>query len=214
MHGMQLVFALKSRVSRLFRIVSLLALVIPAVLINEVQAQVQAQKKSEVHRAESLRVEQKDPQFHLKEGVLYYSQKKFTGVQFEKFLNGALYRESEFKEGLKTGVEKKYSLEGKLRSQWLFLNGQKDGEQKGWFEDGARLFVYHYSKGVLQGEQIEWHQNGNLFRRQVFENGIETDRKILYQGGEVFTNFAKREGRTYGIDGGALCFDKKKDGEK
>jgi hypothetical protein len=57
-------------------------------------------------------------------------------------------------------------------------------------------------------------QNGTVFRRQIFVNGYEMDKKILFHGGEVFTNYAKRGGRTYGFDGGELCFDKKKDGER
>ena len=161
-----------------------------------------------------LRVENKNPEFSMQGEVLRYSRKPFSGIQFENFLNAALYRETEYKNGKKEGFEKKYSLEGKLRSLWHFQNGKKEGEQKGWFEDGARMFVYHYQKGIFEGEQIEWHQNGTVFRRQVFNKGYETDRKILFQGGEVFTNYVKRKGRTYGVDGGALCFDKKKDGEK
>ena len=135
-------------------------------------------------------------------------------VQIERYQNGALYRETQYQNGKKNGYEKVYSLSGKVRTLWNYKNGKKEGEQKGWFEDSAKMFVYHYQNGVPEGEQMEWHQNGTLFRRQFFHHGYETDRKVFSQKGQMFSNYAKRDGRSYGVDGGTLCFDKKKDGEK
>jgi antitoxin component YwqK of YwqJK toxin-antitoxin module len=158
--------------------------------------------------------ENHDPAFSVQKETLFYQGKKFTGLQTEHFGNGAIYRETEYKNGIKDGIEKKYTLQGKVRSAWLFKNGVKDGEQNGWFEDGAKMFTYHYVNGLLEGEQTEWHENGVIFRQQNFLHGVESSRKILFSGGEIFTNYAKRDGRTYGVDGGDICFDKKKDGEK
>jgi hypothetical protein len=160
------------------------------------------------------RVDKRDPGFSSRGEVLYLGKQPFTGIQFESFPNGSLYRETHYQNGKKDGVEKNYSLSGSLRDLWNYKNGKKEGVQKGWFEDDSKRFVYHYKNAKLEGEQIEWHQNGTVFRRQVFHDGYEIDKKILFQRGAIFTNYVKRDGRVYGIDGGALCFDKKKDGER
>lgn len=160
------------------------------------------------------RVDKRDSSFATKKELLYFHDQPFTGMQFELFGNGALYRETEYLNGKKNGYEKLFSLDGVLRTQWNFKSGKKDGEQLAWFEDGSKRFRYNYKAGLLEGEQVEWHQNGIVFRRQVFHNGFESEKKISYVGGEIFTNYVKRNKRIYGIDGGALCFEKKKDGER
>lgn len=139
---------------------------------------------------------------------------KFTGTFQENYPSGVLYKSTEYKNGIKEGTENIYSLEKKLKTQWHYKNGQKDGKQFAWFEDGAKRFEYNYVKGLLEGEQIEWHQNGQIFRRQYFKKGYETQRKILFENGDIITNYSKKNNRLYGFDAGELCFDKKKDGEK
>lgn len=146
--------------------------------------------------------------------VLTQDGKPYTGIVLEKYPDGSVYRETNYRDGLKHGPEKEYSLAHTLTALWMYQNDKKQGTQQGWFAEGQRKFLYHYQNGLLEGLQTEWHLNGGVFRQQVFEHGTETDRKILFQTGEVHSNVKKRDGRTYGRDGGELCFDKKKDGQK
>lgn len=149
-----------------------------------------------------------------KQGSLFKQGQLFSGILVERYLNGALYKESHYENGKKEGMEKEYALNGIIQGLWHYHLGKKEGDQQGWFAEGPKKFNYHYQKGLLEGEQLEWHQNGTVFRRQVFHQGVETEKKILFQGSEVFSNYVQKDKRKYGVDGGTLCFEVKKDGEK
>lgn len=161
-----------------------------------------------------IKIEKTDPALVQIHDVLYYRNDPFSGIVIEHYLNGALYRESQYDKGKKESLEKEYALNGVLRASWNYHNGKKNGLQQGWYAEGPKRFEYYYDQGLLDGVQTEWHQNGVVFKRQVFKQGVETEKKILYQGSEIFTNYSKRSGRIYGLDGGTLCFEVKKEGEK
>ncbi len=145
---------------------------------------------------------------------LFYQAKPFTGVRIENFPNGQTFRETHYQRGLKEGESKEFATNGALRARWNFHSGKKHGFQQGWYIEGPKRFEFRFKNGILDGVQSEWHLNGSPFRQQVYVNGVETDRKILFPTAEVFSNFKKRAGRIFGLDGGALCFEKKKEGEK
>ncbi len=145
---------------------------------------------------------------------LYQKGIPFTGILVERYENGALYRETNYRKGVKQGESRIFSLAGKIKEIDRYVNGVREGLQEGWYEEGPRKFIAQYQKGLLSGEQDEWHLNGRLFRRSVYDHGTETDKKILFQNGDIFTNLSIREGRTYGIDGGSLCMQSKKEGER
>lgn len=135
-------------------------------------------------------------------------------TRIERYPGGAIYKLSLTQHGQLEGEEHELDPFGGRRALWRYRQGKKNGIQEGWFIEGPRRFLYRYADGVLEGEQLEYHVNGTLFRRQIFRHGVEVGRKVLYQEGDLHTNYAKRDGRTYGLDGGALCFDPKKEGEK
>jgi hypothetical protein len=135
-------------------------------------------------------------------------------TRIERYPGGAIYRYGMIRHGQLEGKEYEFDPFGGRRAVWHYRQGKKHGLQEGWFIEGPKRFVYQYVNGVLEGEQLEYHASGALFRRQVFRQGVEADRKVLYQEGDLHSNYAKRDGRTYGLDGGALCFDPKKEGEK
>lgn len=160
------------------------------------------------------KVKSNDPRIQVVGNRVYYSGQPFSGTLLEHYLNGDLYRETHYKNGLKEGSAREYGLQGVLRAVWNYHMDKKEGTQVGWFEEGPKRFEYHYKAGLFEGPQVEWHMNGQIFRNQIFQNGVEIGKKIFYQGAEIFTNYTIRNGRSYGLDGGALCFDVKKDGEK
>ena len=160
------------------------------------------------------RLEKNDPSLMMKNNILYHGDHPFYGIEVEHYLNGDLYRETPYENGLKEGRSKEYSLGHVLRANWNYHQGIKEGFQEGWFAEGPKRFEANFKNGILDGVQTEWHQNGTVFKRQVYANGIETDKKVLYPGGEIFTNYSKRDERKYGIDGGALCLEVKREGEK
>ncbi len=151
----------------------------------------------------------------LRDGLMLRDGKPFSGITVERYPTGIVYRETRYDRGIKNGETRKYAMTGTLVSLERFSEGAKDGLQEGWYMEGPKRFELRFKKGVLDGVQSEWHLNGALFRKQIFAGGVESDKKILFAGGELFTNYAKRDGRVYGIDGGALCFEPaKREGEK
>lgn len=155
-----------------------------------------------------------NPEFAERDGVLYYRTEPFTGVRIETFPDGSSASETSYFQGLRDGASREYGTTGALRARWNYRAGKKDGLQEGWFLEGPKRFEQHYRDGILEGTVTEWHLNGNVFNQQTYVNGAETARKIYYPTAEVFSNYVKRDGRTYGLNGGELCFEKKKDGER
>jgi hypothetical protein len=160
------------------------------------------------------RFQSNNPRFHLEHGLLFFKARPFTGLQVARFENGDIYKEASYVDGLLEGVTKQYALHGVLRELWRYHRGVKDGLQEGWFAEGPKRFEFQFKAGVLEGLQKEWHLNGNIFRMRSYSDGVETQKKILYPGSEVFTNFVKKEGRIFGVDGGALCLEVKAEGSK
>ncbi len=146
--------------------------------------------------------------------IVGYELHPRSNVVVERYENGLLYRETETKDGLKNGFAKEYALNGRLIILGHFSKGKRDGVQLGWYSEGPKRFEYHFKDGFLDGTQIQWHLSGKVFRRDEFANGVQTDKQIFFSDGKTFTNYSKREGRIYGLDGGSLCMETKRPGEK
>ena len=146
-----------------------------------------------------------DPSLTERAHRLYFNSKLFSGIVVEHWITGQIYKESQYHQGLLDGTSKTYALNGTLIESWNYHHGEKTGLQQGWFEEGPKKFEFYFKNGKLQGPQTEWHMNGNVFRRKVYANGVETGTKVLYPGGEIYSNYTKRDGRKYGINGGPLC---------
>jgi antitoxin component YwqK of YwqJK toxin-antitoxin module len=158
--------------------------------------------------------EARDAGFSRQDELLQYGTQPFSGTLIERYENGLLYRKTDYRAGIKHGLSRQYALNGNLVAFGHYVDGRREGVEQGWFAEGGKKFEYHYKHGVFDGVQMQWHSSGAVFRREVFDNGAETEKKILYPHGEIFTNYAIRDGRTYGLDGGSLCMETKRDGEK
>jgi antitoxin component YwqK of YwqJK toxin-antitoxin module len=167
-----------------------------------------------VHHFTPQTLEKTDPSLSFQSEILYKNGHLYTGMIIERYLNGELYKKLHYVNGQLEGESREYALGGNLRAKWNFHLGVKDGLQRGWYTEGPKRFEFHFKNGVLEGVQTEWHLNGTEFRRQVYRDGVETEKKILFSGKEIFTNYSKKNGRTYGIDGGRVCMEVKPEGEK
>ena len=145
---------------------------------------------------------------------VFYRGQPFTGTLIERFPNGVVFQESNYLNGQRSGPTFEYGFTGAIRAWWHFREGKKDGRQVGWYIEGPRRFEYRYRAGVYHGVQTDWHMSGQIFNQQVYFDGVESARKVFFATSEVFSNYAKKDGRTYGINGGELCFEGKKDGER
>jgi hypothetical protein len=155
-----------------------------------------------------------NPDFAERDGKLLYRGQPFTGIEVIRFPDGRAQAETEYREGLREGRGREYATTGALRAEWSYHRGRKDGIQRGWYIEGPRRFEQPYRDGVLDGTLTEWHLNGAVANQQVYVDGVETARKVLFPGSELYSNYVRRDGRTFGLDGGALCLETKREGER
>lgn len=148
------------------------------------------------------------------DGKLFLDKKLFSGTVVDRFPAGEIYMETHYVDGLQEGVAREYAFTGALRRKSHYKHGKKDGLQEGWYLEGPKRFEQNYRDGILEGLQTQWHLNGKIFDQQTFADGVEVQRKVLFPTAEVYSNYVKRDNRKYGIDGGALCFETKKEGER
>ena len=165
-------------------------------------------------RLASRDVDARDPRVRELSGVLTVDGRPWNGQVTERYPDGHVYRVTNYVDGLRDGVQKEYALNNTLHTLSRYSAGKKHGFQEGWYAEGPKRFEANYREGLLEGLQTEWHLNGKIFRQIFFEAGNEVSRKILFPTAEVYSNYVVREGRRFGLDGGALCFETKKDGEK
>lgn len=135
-------------------------------------------------------------------------------MQVERYSPSAIFREVQYVEGVREGVAREYSLNQRLIATATYHNGVKEGRELGWYEEGPPHFARNFKGGLLDGVQTEWNLAGGIFKQQRYAAGVESERKIIFESGAVFTNYIRRDDRIYGIDGGALCMQKKPEGEK
>lgn len=154
-----------------------------------------------------------NPDFSEQGEMVYYRSRPFTGVRVDRFPNGKVYRETRYENGLKEGEELEFGVNGHLWTRSRYRAGKKDGFQEGWFLEGPKRFEARFKNGILDGEQTEWHINGNVFRKLIYAQGVEVANKTLYPTQEIYSNYVKKDGRVFGLDGGPLCFEKKREGE-
>ena len=155
-----------------------------------------------------------NPEFRERGAILEYRGEPFTGIRVETYPDGSSSAETGYVRGLREGASREFASGGALRARWNYREGKKDGLQLGWFIEGPKRFEQNYRNGILEGTVREWHVNGNLFSVQTYSDGVETARKLYYPTSELYSNYVKRDGRKYGLNGGELCFETKKDGEK
>jgi antitoxin component YwqK of YwqJK toxin-antitoxin module len=159
-------------------------------------------------------VESGDPHLQVEADVTFFKGAPFTGIAVEHYFNGEIYKRLAYEDGKLEGESREYHFGAKPRAILHYHRGLKSGLQTVWYAEGPKRSENHFKNGVLEGEQTEWHLNGSLFQRLFYVDGVEKERKILYPGGEIFTNTRIRGQRKFGLDSGELCMQNKREGER
>lgn len=144
--------------------------------------------------------------FVLKQGVLYFNSKPFTGKQYDLYETGDTAFVTPYYNGRAHGACHQWHINKQLKEVRYFLNGYKTGVHTGWWDNGQLQFVYHFNNDVFEGTVKEWYENGQLFRNMNYVKGIESGRQQIWQpDGKVFANYEVRNGRNYGLTGTMHC---------
>ncbi len=130
----------------------------------------------------SVFILQNSPSFTIKNGMLLYNKKVFSGWQYSLYANGDT---------------------AKIIS---FYNGKKQGLEKAWWENNRVKFIYHFSNDVYEGNVKEWYESGQLYRDFYYHNGHEFGQQKAYKSdGRIKVNYIIKEGRKYGLTGVKNC---------
>jgi antitoxin component YwqK of YwqJK toxin-antitoxin module len=118
------------------------------------------------------------------EDVVCYNGKPFTGVGYERHPNGAIIRETPYKNGFPHGIIREWDPTGQLIFEGECKNGKAHGRFTYWYPDGTVKSIAHYEWGV-QVDYKEWDEEGRLIkdeRKDPDDHLLQTMRR--WYGGE------------------------------
>ena len=108
--------------------------------------------------------------------LMYYEGKLFSGIGFDVYPNGQLYREANFK------------------------NGKADGSQKIWFENGQLYKGFYIKEGELDGLYKEYNYEGKLYRQKNYKDGKEEGLwEKYYDNGQLKVEGTIKDGKEEGL---------------
>lgn len=160
------------------------------------------------------RVEATSSLIRLENEQVFYRGRPFSGFLVERNLRNDLLSLVQYREGKKDGVAWRYHHDGKLVAESHSIRGKKHGQQRTWYIDGRLKSVSYFKMGLSHGTYTEWHPSGRLYRVMKTEDGIEVTNQRYFESGATYSNFVRRNGRTYGMEGEPLCRAEKEEGLK
>jgi len=139
----------------------------------------------------------------------YYSIKgKQDSLWKEYYINGSLYEEINYFEGLYNGLYRAFDDSGRViiqgnyidnyeEGEWFYINGsfsengsyvsgQKVGEWRSYYNQKQLIFKGEFQNGLPVGKHIFWYNSGNLFCLGEYVSGRKSGEWIHYtEGGKV-----------------------------
>jgi antitoxin component YwqK of YwqJK toxin-antitoxin module len=143
----------------------------------------------------------------MKDGLVFFQEKPFTGELFLLFPNSNDTAEiSNYFEGRENGEWKKFYHPNKIKEIRYFKYGQKTGIYEAWWENGNKQLQYFFVTGEYQGTCREWNEKGQLSKISNYSKGYEDGlQKWWYDGGKIKANYIIKDGRRYGLLGTKNC---------
>ncbi|HMP28569.1 MAG TPA: TonB family protein [Saprospiraceae bacterium] len=96
-----------------------------------------------------------------------------NGYFCEKWDDGEIFIEGNFKNNTKVGRWKEYDKEGS------YIDGKKSGEWKNYFPNGKLLSIENYLNDKLNGDQKIFNINGDLISNNTYEDGKLLKEEII-----------------------------------
>lgn len=104
------------------------------------------------------------------EGVYSWEGLPYSGVGYELTVDGALWSEMEFRNGIQHGTTREYFRSGRAKRE------------------------AHYENSYLHGFVREWDESGTLQREEEYELGICLRRKVRGVSGDLVSCYEIKEG--------------------
>lgn len=149
-----------------------------------------------------------DSKLELVNGVLFDSEKPFSGILISKYHTEALKSEIQYRKGKKHGFEKKWSITGDLLEERFYIKGLKSGIHKAWWQEGSPQFEYHFNDhGEFHGMVKEWYASGQQYMDFNYVNGKENGNQRLWkEDGAVKANYTVINNERFGLIGLKKCY--------
>ncbi len=147
-----------------------------------------------------------DNKLNIKNRMLYYDTRLFTGKVSQLYNSGNPQSVTEYKNGKQDGIQLSYYENRMVNEERYYVNGRKEGEHKGWWENGKQKFVYHFKNDVFEGNVKMWNESGLLFNDFNYVNGHEEGlQKSWFENGNLRANYVVKNNRKYGLTGVKNC---------
>lgn len=148
-----------------------------------------------------------NPNFKLKNGVLWFDDKPYSGTVNEFYVDGNLKSSSEYYQGKREGKFFGFYPNKKKWFERYYAKGIKIKTHKGWFQNEQQMFEYQLNnKGVYNGFVKDWYANGQLAKHFNFADGKEFGSQKMWQpSGKIKANFFTVNGDRHGLIGLKKC---------
>ena len=156
----------------------------------------------------SLIIDENNGSIEIKNGVLFYENKKFSG-NLVGFYNDSKIKKNEtlYSNGLKHGLENYWYISGTIASIRWYSKGVKINEHIGYWENGNPKYKYFFNqKGEYNGSVKEWFLSGAIYKIFNYVNGKESGSQKLWRNdGSIRANYFVVNGERFGLIGLKKC---------
>ncbi len=112
--------------------------------------------------------------------------KPVTGVVRDRYEDGQLKLELNYKDGKAQGIQRGWYEDGQLCYETNYKDGKDEGLQRGWHENGQLRLEHNCKDGKDEGLQREWYENGQLMGESTCKYGKEDGLfRMWYENGQL-----------------------------
>jgi antitoxin component YwqK of YwqJK toxin-antitoxin module len=155
----------------------------------------------------SIEINKVNNHLKLKNGILYFEGKQYSGIVNEFYEDENIKSKSEYYKGKRHGFFLGWYRNGEQWFERFYIKGLKSGVHKGWYKNGVQMFEYHFNnKGVYHGVVKDWYTNGMLTKYFNFVQGKESGSQKMWDlKGKLRANFYTINGERHGLIGLKKC---------
>tara|TARA_B110000503_G_scaffold39995_1_gene65701 strand:- start:784 stop:1386 length:603 start_codon:yes stop_codon:yes gene_type:complete len=155
----------------------------------------------------SIEINKNNADVQLKNGVLYFEEKPFSGIVNTFYNDGNIKSKSAYHQGKRQGLFLGWYPDGEQWFNRSYTKGLKSGIHRGWYQNGVQMFEYHFNnKGVYNGVVKDWFANGTLAKHFNFVEGKEAGSQNMWDlKGKIRANFYTVNTEIHGLIGLKKC---------
>ena len=142
-----------------------------------------------------------------RQGILYYTQKPFSGFVIENYSSEQLAFKNGYLNGKLEGKQEKWYSDGSKMEIRFYHANQKIGKHTGWWENKKIKFEYFIENDIPIKMHREWYPNGQLYSLSTYniKGQPEGTQQMWFGTGQIKANYVIKDGRRFGFLGAKGC---------